>query len=145
MSGDVKHGFGIWVNFLQGGLVNTRRACYQRGDQLYMPHSEILGPWFFYPFQDLLPAIGEQWYIEMRFRQFSIHNIYVTMYDKFVRTIFYCIVDLKSRGEGPKKYENYRTNVKLLCKTFFPGLKNNNIMRCSFDNFPYMVRYICYV
>ena len=47
----------------------------------------------------------------MMFQQFSIHDIYGTMYGKIVRTTFHWIFVLQLRGEYPTKYGNYWTNV----------------------------------
>ena len=43
---------------------------------------------------------------------------------KIVRITLHCIIGLKLRGEGPKKYENFGTNVLLLFRNFSPRYKD---------------------
>ena len=74
------------------------------------------------------------------FWQFSIHICHYVW--KVVRTSSHCIVVIKSQGKGPIKYENNGTNVLLRFRIFSPQLKIIDIIKCSSDNFPYMVTYI---
>ena len=87
------------------------------------------------------PAIVEQWYIEMMFQQFSIHNIDVTMNGKLSELHFHVLCFLYRWEKVPKNLKKlgpllyYLMDLSLL-------FKNNHMMNCSSDNFPYMVTYM---
>ena len=67
--------------------------------------SEILSAKFFNVLQDLFPAIGGQWYIEILVPTI-FHNDHISQgLCKIVWTTFQCIVVLQSHGEGQKSQE----------------------------------------
>ena len=61
---------------------------------------------------------------------------------KTVRTTFWCIIVLQSRGEGPEKAHNYGTDLGQIFRTFSPQLENNDTLKCSSDSFAHTLRYV---
>ena len=106
----------------------------------YRSHSDILNQWNVVLFWDLLPAIGEQWYIEMMFRKFSKHNIYVTMYGKLSEQ--HLIVSL---------FLNCGEKVQKCMKTmghmfyFFLGPSHRDLRTMIQWNVFHTWRHVCYV
>ena len=61
---------------------------------------------------------------------------------KTVRTTFWCIIVLQSRGEGPEKAHNYGTDLGQIFRTFSPQLENNDTLKCSSDSFAHTLIYV---
>ena len=61
---------------------------------------------------------------------------------KTVRTTFWCIIVLQSRGEGPEKAHNYGTDSRQIFRTFSPQLENSDTLKCSSDSFSHTLRYV---
>ena len=114
---------------------------YPKKVPLHTSHSEILDAWNVDPFYDHLPAIGEQWYIEIMFWQFFTQNIYITMYWKSSEQNFIVLLFLIC-GEKVLKVVKDLSNSFHSFWTFSPQCKHYHNMKCSYDNFPYMVTYM---
>ena len=112
------------------------------GTQTGMSHSDILTTWKSNNNLDLLLWIGKLRYIEMKFKQFSRNNTYVSMSGKF--SGIHLNVSLFS-NQGEKVLNSIKARGQIFTelftriRTFSPAFGNNNTLKCILDMLTYML------